>query len=206
MKKENLTYQVINNINYKKNLQLCALFKIEHERVKGKCLDERMQGENYVLGLFKRKTSEYFELPLIHKNKNKFESFELDIGSNELYKKLIIFLEVNYSKDGPFRLFDFLNKVHDAIHTKANLDNLDRLVCSYSYTTSKEDERNKIYFSHFLINTKGKKRTLENFQKTEKLLPYANELIGDKNISVCFTSYFKDEFIEKRDIKEKFQE
>ncbi|MEG7877421.1 hypothetical protein J0835_28355, partial [Bacillus cereus group sp. Sample62] len=81
----------------------------------------------------------------------------------------------------------------------------DRLACSYSYPTSKDNEQDKIYFRSFLNNDlNGKKRSLENKAKTEKLLPDAHKLIGTKNISVCFTRTPKDERKEKEEIKTKF--
>lgn len=72
-------------------------------------------------------------------------------------------------------------------------NNLDRRVCSYSYPTSKDNEHEKIYFLSFRDNDKrGEKRSLENYAKAQKLLPYANKIIGNRNISVCFTTMPKD--------------
>lgn len=47
--------KVINDIQYKNDLQICALFKLEYKGIKNKSLEERIQNKNYILGLFKRK-------------------------------------------------------------------------------------------------------------------------------------------------------
>ncbi len=85
--------------------------------------------------------------------------------------------------------------------TKASENNLDRRVFSYSYPTSKDNEHEKIYFRGFLNNDiDGNKRSLENKAKTQKLLPYANEIIGERNISVRFTDTPKDINKEKEEM------
>jgi hypothetical protein len=223
------------------------------------------------LGLFKRGTNEFLELPLIYKNEENYKSFHLPLAdlNKILYKKLCEFLEIDYNKNGPFKPLYFFKALHNAIPTKANILLKDRLACSYSYPTSKDNEQDKIYFRSFLNNdlngkkrslenkankplyffkalhnaipTKanillkdrlacsysyptskdneqdkiyfrsflnndlnGKKRSLENKAKTEKLLPDAHKLIGTRNISVCFTRTPKDERKEKEEIKTKF--
>ncbi|MDG1640153.1 DUF6037 family protein [Bacillus paranthracis] len=223
------------------------------------------------MGLFKRGTNEFLELPLIYKNEENYKSFHLPLAdlNKILYKKLCEFLEIDYNKNGPFKPLYFFKALHNAIPTKANILLKDRLACSYSYPTSKDNEQDKIYFRSFLNNdlngkkrslenkankplyffkalhnaipTKanillkdrlacsysyptskdneqdkiyfrsflnndlnGKKRSLENKAKTEKLLPDAHKLIGTRNISVCFTRTPKDERKEKEEIKTKF--
>lgn len=188
MRINKLDYQVINKIEYKKELHICALFKFDYIDIKNKYYSDAGEGKEYILGLFKRKTNEYLELPLNHKISDNFEAFELPIRlEDNLYFKLRNFLEINSSDNGPFRPIDFFDELNNAILTKANVINLDRLVCSYSYPTTKDNEHNKIYFSHFLNNDlRDNKRSLENYEKTEKLLHYANKIIGKTNISVCF--------------------
>ncbi|HDR7659741.1 MULTISPECIES: DUF6037 family protein [Bacillus] len=193
MLKQQLDYQVINGIQYKNDLQICAIFKYDYIDLKKKKYNESSDKE-YVLGLFKKGTREYIELPLKHKKTKQFESFELPIElDNNLYNKLKIFLEIDQSKHGNFHPWHFFKALNAAIPTKASQDNLDRRVCSYSYPTSQDNEHEKIYFLSFRDNDKrGEKRSLENYAKTQKLLPHANKIIGNRNISVCFTTMPKD--------------
>ncbi|HDR4457110.1 DUF6037 family protein [Bacillus sp. CH_48] len=193
MLKQQLDYQVINGIQYKNDLQICAIFKYDYIDLKKKKYNESSDKE-YILGLFKKGTREYIELPLKHKKTEQFESFELPLKlDNNLYNELKIFLEIDQSKHGDFHPWHFFKALNAAIPTKANQDNLDRRACSYSYPTSKDNEHEKIYFLSFRDNDKrGEKRSLENYAKTQKLLPYANKIIGNRNISVCFTTLPKD--------------
>lgn len=208
MKANNFEYQVVNNINFKKELELCALFKFDYEDFKDKKYDEQNSNKKYIMGLFKRKTNQYLKLPLIYKNRNGFEAFEIPLPlEKKYYDELREFLEIDFSKDGKFVPIDFFRVLNNAIPTRANNDNLDRKVCSYSYPTITKNEKDKIYFSHFLNNDKsGKKRSLENLEKTQKILPFANELIGSSNISVCFTDIPKDLQTELKEIQIKYNE
>lgn len=208
MKKQNLDFQVINGIKYKKKLEICAIFKYDYRDFKNKTYDDNTLNKEYLLGLFKRKTNEYLELPLEHRISDRFEAFELPLNlENELYNKLKFFLEIDYSNEGAFQPIKFFESLNDAIPTQASKENLERKVYSYSHITSKVDEREKIYFSHFLDNDKtGNKRSLENREKTQQLLPKANELIGNRNISVCFTITAKDSQYELTQIRNKFNE
>lgn len=98
MLKQQLDYQVINGIQYKNDLQICAIFKYDYIDLKKKKYNESSDKE-YVLGLFKKGTREYIELPLKHKKTKQFESFELPIKlDNNLYNELKIFLEIDQSK------------------------------------------------------------------------------------------------------------
>ncbi|HDR6758750.1 TPA: hypothetical protein QCV70_005758 [Bacillus cereus] len=201
MSNHNIDYQVINGIQYKNDLQICAIFKYDYIDLNKKKFDENSE-EKYILGLFKSGTREYIELPLEHKFIGEFESFELPLikPTDDLYRELCIFLEINYSKHGPFSTKDFFKALHNAIPTIASEKNLDRRVCSYSYPTTKDNEQEKIYFDRFLPHgNNGKKRSLENKAKTHKLIPYANKVIGERNISVCFTDIPKS--IEEEKIK-----
>lgn len=209
MKFKKIDYQVINNIPYKKDLEICALFKYDYKTFTRRPYTDNSQPKEYVLGLFKRKTNSYIKLPLCHKVKeNGFEVFELPIElDKQLYYQLRDFLEVDESIEGRFSPKGFYKILNDATPTKAGKEHLDRLVCSYSYPTTKDDEHKKIYFSHFRNNDKrGDKRSLENYEKTEKLLPYANKLIGNRNISVCFTPEKKVEANEKKEADIKIKE
>ncbi len=126
---------------------------------------------------------------------------------DDLYHELRKFLEINYTKHGAFKPIDFYRALHNAIPTKANENNLDRRVCSYSYPTSKDNEHEKIYFLGFLNNDlKENKRSLENKAKTEKLLPVANKVIGERNISVRFTDTPKEINKEIKEINDKINE
>ncbi|NWK72275.1 hypothetical protein HWX41_25290 [Bacillus paramycoides] len=208
MLKQDLDYQVINGIRYKTNLELCAIFKYDYEDIKNKKYDEDSK-KIYVLGLFKRGTKDFIELPLKYGVKGKYKSFKLRLLSpkDKLYHELRKFLEIDYTKHGSFKPIDFYRALHNAIPTKASKHNLDRRVCSYSYPTSKDNEHEKIYFLGFLNNDiNGNKRSLENKSKTEKLLPDAHKVIGDRNISVRFTDTPKDKQIEKEEINTKFNE
>ncbi|MGH0515852.1 DUF6037 family protein [Bacillus cereus] len=199
MLKQDLDYQVINDIRYKSELQISAIFKYDYKDLKKKKYDEDSDKE-YILGLFKKGTTDYIELPLEYNvTKEGFKLFELPIKpSKDIYHKLHKFLEIDYSKHGPFQPKHFFNALHNAIPTKASESNLDRRVCSYSYPTSKDNEHEKIYFHSFLNNDiNGNKRSLENKAKTQKLLPYANKIIGRRNISVCFIDTPKDAQKEK---------
>ncbi|CAL1525627.1 DUF6037 family protein [Bacillus subtilis] len=207
MKRENLDYQVINDIKYKKDLMICALFKFDYMNLKNKAYDDKISQKEFMLGLFKKRTNEYLHLPLNHRVSENFEAFELPKRLDEdLYKQLRDFLEINYSENGEFRPVDFFNALNIAIPTKASDCNLNRKVCSYSYPTTNDNEREKIYFYRFRDNDKrGEKRSLENYEKTQKLLPYANEIIGGRNISVCFTDTPKDIDKEKEEMKSKIK-
>lgn len=59
----------------------------------------------YTLGLFKRGTNEFLELPLIYKNEENYKLFHLPLAdlNKILYKKLCEFLEIDYNKNGPFK-------------------------------------------------------------------------------------------------------
>ncbi|MGZ9678957.1 MULTISPECIES: DUF6037 family protein [Bacillus cereus group] len=208
MFKKNLNYQVINGIRYKSELQICAIFKYDYRDLKKKKYDEPSE-KKYTLGLFKRGTNDFLELPLVCEVKeNGFKSFELPIELAEaFYKKLSLFLELEQSKHGRFSPQHFFNALNAVIPTKASEENLDRKVCSYSYPTSKDNEHEKVYFHSFRDNDKrGDKRSLENYMKTENLLPDANKVIGGRNISVCFTDTPKDEQTESEEINTKINE
>lgn len=207
MKRGNFDYQVINDIKYKEDLEICALFKFDYVHFKDKKYDDNSAFKEYMLGLFKRKTNEYLHLPLIHKITTNFEVFELPtMLEGDFYMRLREFLEIEYSIDGKFKPIDFFKALNDAIPTRASEYNLDRKVCSYSYPTSKDNEKEKVYFSHFLDNDKSnKKRSLENYEKTQKLLPYANKMIGKSNISVCFTDAPRNIAEEKLEISNKMK-
>ncbi|EJV74390.1 DUF6037 family protein [Bacillus cereus] len=199
---QDLDYQVINGIRYKSELQISAIFKYDYKDLKKKKYDEASD-KKYILGLFKRGTNEFLELPLEHEVKvGGFKSFELPIElGGDFYKKLSNFLEIKQSKHGRFSPRHFFYALNAAMPTKASENNLDRRVCSYSYPTSKDNEHEKIYFRGFLNNDiDGNKRSLENKAKTQKLLPYANEIIGERNISVCFTDTPKDINKEKEEM------
>lgn len=204
MLRKKLDYQVINGIQYKKDLLICAIFKHDYIDLKNKKYDEASDKE-YVLGLFKKGTKEFLQLPLIHNVTTNFESFELPRRLDEnLYKKLRNFLEINHSETGKFIPVDFFNVLKAVIPTIASESKLDRKVCSYSYPTDKDNEHEKIYFHSFRDNDKrGDKRSLENYEKTQKLLPYANEIIGGRNISVCFTDTPKEIEKEKEEMDDK---
>lgn len=208
MKRKNLDYQVINDINYKKNLDICALFKFDYLVFKDKNYQDNSQSKIYTLGLFKRGTCEYLELPLKHIITDSFEKFEIPtMLENEIYQKLKVFLEINDSLFGVFKPIDFFEALHAAIPTHAHENNLDRQVCSHSYPTSKNNEKNKIYFLSFRNNDlRGDTRSLENYEKVQMLLPDANRLIGHRNISVCFTAEKKDGILEKQEYEDKFKE
>lgn len=207
---KNLDYQVINDINYKRDLDICALFKFDYLDFKDKKYDENNL-KTYVLGLFKRGTCEYLELPLEHNvvsGVEKFEKFEISRNlDGEFYWKLRSFLEIEDNVNGTFKPSHFFEALHTAIPTRASNNNLDRKVCSHSYPTSKDNEKNKVYFLSFRNNDlRGDKRSLENYEKTQKLLPDANRLIGNRNISVRFTADKKNEATEKREYEKKFKE
>ena len=201
MKNKKIDYQVINNIPYKKDLEICAIFKYDYKIIKKRPYTDNSQPKEYILGLFKRKTHQYLTLPLDYKKSDNFESLELPNRLGEdLFKDLMKFLELNGTERREFSLHNFYRILDKATPTKAGKENFDRLVCSHSYPTSKDNEHNKIYFSHFRDNDKrGEKRSLENYEKTEKLLPYANKVIGNRNISVCFTPEKKEEAVEKKE-------
>ncbi|MGI1831307.1 DUF6037 family protein [Bacillus safensis] len=208
MKKQSLDYQVINGIRYKKNLEICAIFKYDYRDFTNKFYDDNDLNKEYMLGLFKRKTNEYLELPLKHRISRTFEAFEMPLMlEKKLYNKLRIFLEIDSSHEGVFQPKIFFEALNNALPTQARKENLERKVYSYSYINSKVQEREKVYFSHFLDNDKtGKKRSLENREKTQKLLPEANKLIENRNISVCFTTIVKDIDSELTEIDKKFTE
>lgn len=206
---QGIDYQVINGISYKNNLEICAIFKYDYEDITSKKKYDNIANKIYTLGLFKKGTRDFFELPLKYEIKGNYKSFKLPlVGPKDiLYKKLREFLEIDYTKNGPFKPLDFFKFLHKAIPTTASIHNKDRLVCSYSYPTSKDNEHEKIYFLSFLNNDlSGKKRSLENKAKTEKLLPDAHKIIGTRNISVRFTHIPKDERKEKEEITTKFKE
>ncbi|PEY17194.1 hypothetical protein CN331_17765 [Bacillus cereus] len=205
---KDIDYQVVNGIRYQNNLEISAIFKYDYEDIDDKKSYDDTANKVYTLGLFKRGTKEFLELPLIYKNEGNYKSFHLPlVGPKDiLYKKLCEFLEIDYTKNGPFKPLDFFKALHNAIPTRARIQLKDRLTCSYSYPTSKDNEQDKIYFRSFLNNDlNGKKRSLENKAKTEKLLPDAHKVIGTRNISVCFTRTPKDEQKEKEEIKTKFK-
>ncbi|MDK7438076.1 DUF6037 family protein, partial [Bacillus paranthracis] len=139
------------------------------------------------------------ELPLIYKNEENYKSFHLPLAdlNKILYKKLCEFLEIDYNKNGPFKPLYFFKALHNAIPTKANILLKDRLACSYSYPTSKDNEQDKIYFRSFLNNDlNGKKRSLENkankplyfFKALHNAIPTkANILLKDR--LACSYSY-----------------
>ncbi len=181
MLRHDIDYQVVNGIRYKNNLEICAIFKCDYKDINNKKKYDEITNKVYTLGLFKRGTREFLELPLKYEVKGKYKSFTLPlIGPNHsLYKDLCDFLEIDYTKNGPFKPLDFFKALHNAIPTKASIHFKDRLACSYSYPTSKDKEQEKIYFLSFLNNDiSGKKRSLENKAKTEKLLPDAHKIIG----------------------------
>ncbi|KAA0781921.1 DUF6037 family protein [Bacillus sp. BB56-3] len=206
---KDIDYQVVNGIRYKNNLEICAIFKYDYEDINNKKKYDDTANKVYTLGLFKRGTREFLELPLEYKIQGNYKSFKLPlVGPNHiLYKKLCEFLENDYTKNGPFKPLAFFKALHNAIPTRASIQLKDRLACSYSYPTSKDNEQEKIYFRSFLNNDiNGNKRSLENKAKTEKFLPDAHKFIGTRNISVCFTHTPKDEQKEKEEIKTKFNE
>ncbi|MCU5256313.1 DUF6037 family protein [Bacillus pacificus] len=206
---QDIDYQVVNGIRYKNNLEICAIFKYDYKDINTKKKYDEIANKVYTLGLFKRGTREFLELPLEYEVKGKYKSFKLPlIGPDDsLYKKLCNFLEIDYTKNGPFKPLDFFKVLHNAIPTRASIHFKDRLACSYSYPTSKDKEQEKKYFLSFLNNDiSGKKRSLENKAKTEKLLPDAHKIIGTRNISVRFTHIPKDEQKEKEEISSKFNE
>ncbi|EOP97561.1 DUF6037 family protein [Bacillus cereus group sp. MYBK12-2] len=211
MLRHKIDYQVVNGIRYKNNLEICAIFKYDYKDINNKIKYDEITNKIYTLGLFKRGTREFLELPLEYEIKGEYKSFTLPlVGPNaSLYKDLCKFLEIDYAKNGPFKPLDFFKALHNAIPTKASIKFKDRLACSYSYSypTSKDNEQEKIYFRSFLNNDlNGNKRSLENKAKTEKLLPDAHKVIGTRNISVCFTHTPKDEQKEKEEIASKFNE
>ncbi|MEH6933983.1 DUF6037 family protein, partial [Bacillus sp. JJ783] len=181
----------------------------DYEDINNKKKYDETANKVYTLGLFKRGTRDFLELPLKYEVQGKYKSFKLPLVGPEdiLYKKLCKFLEIDYTKNGPFKPIDFFKTLHKAIPTTASIHFKDRLVCSYSYPTSKDKEHEKIYFLSFLNNDiNGNKRSLENKAKTEKLLPDAHKIIGTRNISVRFTDTPKDEQKEKEEIETKFNE
>lgn len=209
MKKQNIDYQVIDNIPYKENLNISALFKYDYDKFNNKKYDDALDEKKYILGLFKRGTCEYLELPLIFRiDENNYEKFvvEIDLDS-AINQKIRDFLEMGQYEDGKFNPKFFFIKLHKTIPTLASKANLDRLVCSYSYPSTNEDEQKKIFFYGFRDNNKYvQKRSLENYAKTEKLLPDANKLIGKRNISVRFTADRKDEDTEKMEYEQMIKE
>ncbi|MFE4509867.1 hypothetical protein ACFRC2_09020, partial [Bacillus subtilis] len=50
MKRENLDYQVINDIKYKKDLMICALFKFDYMNLKNKAYDDKISQKEFMLG------------------------------------------------------------------------------------------------------------------------------------------------------------
>ncbi|MGE6313576.1 DUF6037 family protein [Bacillus mycoides] len=204
-----IDYQVVNGIRYKNNLEICAIFKYDYKDINNKKKYDEIANKVYTLGLFKRGTREFLELPLKYEVQGKYKSFTLPLvgPDDSLYKKLCEFLEIDYTKNGPFKPLDFFKALHNAIPTKASIHFKDRLACSYSYPTNKDNEQEKIYFLSFLNNDiNGNKRSLENKAKTEKLLPDAHKIIGTRNISVRFTHIPKDEQKEIEEIESKFNE
>lgn len=182
MKREKMDYQVINDIKYKKDLMICALFKFDYEKFKNKSYDDQTSKKVHMLGLFKKRTNEYLHLPLIHRVVENFEAFELDKQLNEdAYKQLRVFLEIDYSKDGTFKPVDFYRALNDAIPTRAIEQNLDRRVCSYSYPTKTNNEQEKIFFLRFSDNdSKGHKRSLENYEKNKNCFHMLMRLLEEE--------------------------
>lgn len=146
----------------------------------------------YTLSIFKKGTTESMRFNL----KKKDDELLVDTYLHGRYKELTRFLEVKYDPKNKFIPTEFFFFIDNNSPSNASMNFLDRKICAKYYPTTKDNEQDKIYFLSFRDNDKAKvrkdgkkqQRSPENYNKTETLIPEANKIIGNRNISVRFTS------------------
>ncbi|MDD1503497.1 DUF6037 family protein [Lysinibacillus sp. CNPSo 3705] len=158
--------------------------------------------KSYTLTIFKKETAENMRFDLV---KQKNALFINSYFPN--YREITNFLEhknINYDPNNPFKPKDFFTYVDKNSPINANNNYLDRKICAKYYPTIKDNEQDKVYFYSFRDNRKhGQNRSPENYWKTEMLIPEANKVIGNRNISVRFTADEKYKYNESKNIREK---
>ncbi|MEF7497255.1 DUF6037 family protein [Lysinibacillus sphaericus] len=159
--------------------------------------------KSYTLSIFKKGTVENMSFDLVQKNNALFINSYLE----DRYKKITNFLDhknINYDPNNPFKPRNFFMYVDRNSPTNANNNFLDRKICAKYYPTTKNNEQDKVYFYSFRDNNKyGQNRSPENYWKTEMFIPEANEVIGNRNLSVRFTAEEKYKYNESKNIREK---
>lgn len=159
--------------------------------------------KSYTLTLFKKGTTECMAFDLV---KNGGELLIESTMSRDKYRKATAFLEhnaSNYDPNNPFTPAIFFSLIDGKSPSNAMSDLLDRKICAKYFPTTSNNEQDKVYFHSFINNDKrGQKRSAENYSKTEKLIPEANKVIGNRNISVGFSADEKYRWNETGKIKE----
>ena len=158
-------------------------YRFDYKNGKGKFDIFFFIDENPFILLFGAKGGN-FSFELVVKN-----GFTIDTKlDKETYKKLIRFLDIEYSEGDPFSTFKFFEDFNLSIPNKLSVSNLAKPHEIIKYRKNVE-ESNKIYFWKWLDNTKqGNEVSIENLEKTKQLLGIqAYNRCKNKNISSCWT-------------------